>query len=428
MTKLFDLTNTVPNDGAQHVILPRRRALAVGAALAMGGFFGSTKAQAAVQAQGLRLGQRSGTVTRFVLELDQSVTPRAFLLDDPYRVVVDLPDMNWDVPEASLPDPKGVVKAMRFGQFRPGVSRIVLDLTEPAVVQSTFVLPPSSGFPFRLVIDLEQADRAAFLAALQATKSARPAMEALQDVVSPPVTTPTRETKPGRKPVIVLDPGHGGVDPGATGVSGVYEKNITLAMARELKKKLERTGRYKVMLTRDRDIFLRLRERVNLARRAHGDLFMSLHADSIGRKDVRGLSVYTLSEKASDSEAAALAEAENKADIIAGVDLTHESKEVTDILIDLAQRESMNFSSDFADMIVDELGRQVTLLRNTHRFAGFAVLKAPDIPSVLIELGYLSNRQDERLLRQPQYRAKLASAVTNATDRYFAQVQQAAMP
>ncbi|CUW41208.1 Putative N-acetylmuramoyl-L-alanine amidase [Magnetospirillum sp. XM-1] len=245
-------------------------------------------------------------------------------------------------------------------------------------------------------------------------------LQAVQPAPQPssPPTESVAKAKDG-VPVIVIDPGHGGVDPGATGVSGTYEKHITLAMARELKTMLERNGRYRVHLTRDRDVFIRLRERIAIARAQGADLFISLHADAVQNPQIRGLSVYTLSRNASDSEAQALAEKENKADLIAGIDLTHESADVANILIDLAQRETMNRSAGFATELVDEVGQEMDLLGNTHRFAGFAVLKAPDVPAVLVEMGYLSNEAEERMLRQPQYRARLAKSVAKAVERFF---------
>lgn len=220
--------------------------------------------------------------------------------------------------------------------------------------------------------------------------------------------------------VIVIDPGHGGVDPGALSISGVYEKKITLDVALAVKAEMERKGGFRVVLTRDRDVFIPLRDRVKKAREVGADLFLSLHADSVANPGIRGLSVYTLSENASDAEAQALADKENKVDLIAGLDLSHESPEVTNILIDLTQRETMNRSASFAQSAVGELAGVTTLLGNTHRFAGFAVLKAPDVPSVLIELGYLSNKDEEPLLRQPAYRAKLAAALSRSIERYFA--------
>jgi N-acetylmuramoyl-L-alanine amidase len=235
---------------------------------------------------------------------------------------------------------------------------------------------------------------------------------------APPIPAPR---KGDTKRTIVIDAGHGGVDPGAVGATGTHEKDVTLAMAREVRRQLEATGRYRVVMTRDDDSFVRLRDRVNKARAANADLFMSIHADSMGRGDTRGASIHTLSETASDAEAAALAARENRADVIAGVDLSGENKDVATILIDLAQRETMNRSATFAGILVNELGREIQLLpTNPHRFAGFAVLKAPDIPSVLIELGYLSNRQDEMLLTRPHHRAKVAAAVVKSVNAFFA--------
>ena len=225
----------------------------------------------------------------------------------------------------------------------------------------------------------------------------------------------------GRKSVVVLDPGHGGADPGAIGISGVFEKFVTLAAARDLKKYLIKTNNYEVILTRNGDEFLRLRDRVAIARNAGADLFVSLHADSIKKKNIRGASVYTLSEKASDAEAAALAAKENKADVIGGVRLDGESEEVTSILIDLVQRETMNISAGFANMVLSGLDKRVKILRNGHRFAGFVVLKAPDIPSVLVEMGYLSNRQDERLLSTSKGRRPIIEALARAIEQYFAE-------
>ena len=225
---------------------------------------------------------------------------------------------------------------------------------------------------------------------------------------------------------IMLDAGHGGRDPGAIGYSGVYEKNITLAMGKELKNILEKEG-YKVYLTRSTDIFIPLRERVRIARRHKADLFLSIHADSAVNRSAKGLSVYTLSETASDKEAAALAERENKADVIGGLNLVEHSKEVSDILINLAQRESMNRSSEFATFMVQEMRKSVQLVDNTHRFAGFAVLKAPDIPSALLEMGYLSNRTEEKLLKQQSYRKKLGVSTSRAVNKFFDNMRHASI-
>ena len=197
-------------------------------------------------------------------------------------------------------------------------------------------------------------------------------------------------------------------------------------MANELKVILEKEG-YKVHLTRSTDIFIPLRDRVKIARKYNADLFMSIHADSAVNRRAKGLSVYTLSETASDKEAAALAERENKADVVAGLNLLEHSKEVSDILINLAQRETMTRSSEFASLKVQEMRKSVKLRDNTHRFAGFAVLKAPDVPSVLLEMGYLSNRTEERLLKQKDYRRKLAVSTSKAVEKYFDNMQHASV-
>lgn len=399
----------------------------------------------------LRIGQHAGE-TRLVLGLSSPVTFDVFTLAEPYRVVIDLPEVGWRLPAKPLPRNKGLLRRLRYSLFKPGVSRVVLDTTGPVAVRQAQLIKPDGTYGHRIVVDLAKTSVHAFHRTLQqpptrvtavlspdskprsvAASPVRPAPKAkaksklgmaLVRAFPPPPRKPTPKPRAARR-VVVIDPGHGGRDPGTIGSAGVYEKNITLAVARELKRQLERTGRYKAVLTRNRDVALGLRKRIEIARNAEADLFLSLHADSIKNRRIRGLSVYTLSEKASDREAALLAEKENKADVIAGVDLEGEAPEVANILIDLAQRESMNQSAYFASGMVRELKRHVKLLRNTHRFAGFVVLKAPDIPSVLVELGFLSNKADQRALRSGKYRGKIATGITRAIDRYFSRVEEA---
>ncbi len=416
------------------------------ACLAVMAMPGSWSALAApVVVTDVRVGENAAG-TRFVLDLDSKVSFRIFMLADPYRVVIDLPEVGWRLPAQPLPRNTGLLNKFRYGLFKEGTSRVVLDMRGPVAVRKAFLLEPAAGYRYRLVLDLVGVSRAAFLksvgdAGLEVAAgppvTAKPGARPKKPV---PTAAPERVSVsaavfplPLRKPrrteekrMVVIDPGHGGVDPGTVGVSGVYEKHITLAVAQEIKRQLNKTGRFHAVLTRERDIFIRLRDRVSFAREKDADLFVSIHADAIKNRRVRGLSVYTLSEKASDSEAAALADKENKADLIAGIDLTRETPEVTNILIDLAQRESMNRSVGFASGLVRELARETRILRNSHRFAGFAVLKAPDVPSVLLELGFLSNSQDEAALRRKTYRTRLAKAVTRAVDGYFARVEEAA--
>ncbi len=354
--------------------------------------------------------------TRFVMELSERPRYRVFTLPDPFRVVIDLPQVEWAGPPKGPRPTGGLVSAMRFGLFAPGTSRVVLDVAAPVTVKGVFVLSPRNGYPHRFVVDVARVSRADYFAGARG----RP-------ILSDPPLAPTRtalvpppKPKTDQRPTVVIDPGHGGVDPGARSITGVYEKKIALIYARELRRQLRAGGRYRVYLTRDKDIFLRLRDRVEAAQRLGGDLFISLHANNHKMRKIRGVSVYTLSEKASDAEAAALAAKENKADIIAGVDLSDQTEVVSKILIDLAQRETMNLSKQFANSLVGEVGQVTKLLTNTHRFAGFAVLKSPSVPSVLVEVGYLSNRTEERLLRSKAHRVKVTAAIVKAIRSYFA--------
>jgi N-acetylmuramoyl-L-alanine amidase len=375
---------------------------------------------------GLRIGVH-GAKTRLVMDMNGPARFQTFALADPYRVVLDLSEVRFDIPAKIGINRTGGVAGYRFGLFEPGTSRVVVDLSEPMVISSTFELPARSGPGHRLVIDLRKVGRAEFLAASR--KSVEKRMEARRRV-APSRAAPRRLTRPSKpanvKKVIVIDPGHGGVDPGAIGASGSYEKTIVLAAAKTLKRVLEKTGRYDVVLTRAKDRFLRLRERVAASRAMDADLFISVHADSIADKRLRGASIYTLSEQSSDKEAARLAEQENKSDIIAGMDFSDETPEVTNILIDLAQRETMNQSARFAGFLATELRGAVRTHRRAHRFAGFAVLKAPDVPSVLLELGYLSNLKEERMLRSLKFQETVAVAIRRGIDLYFENVKSAA--
>lgn len=374
-------------------------------------------AVAAPQVTGVRVGVYPSK-TRVVLDVTSKVNFRTFTLPRPYRVVIDMSEVTWS-PELRNPPEGGLVTGMRFGLFKPGSSRVVLDSAGPVKIAKAFMIPPASpGRPHRVVLDISRTTENAFMAAYTQSGQ-RPKPEARRPPPQLPVPVKKPDLKKDEKIVIMIDPGHGGVDPGAMSRSGVWEKHIVLAFSKELRRQLLATGKFEVRLTRNSDVFIRLRQRIALAKAAGADLFLSIHADSIRNRKVRGTSVYTLSERASDKEADALARKENKSDLIAGVDLEEQSNEVANILIDLAQRETMNESAVFARKLVTELAKVRKMLRNTHRFAGFAVLKAPDIPSVLIELGYLSNRYDEKLLRSAHQRQRMATAMTRAIRLYF---------
>lgn len=370
----------------------------------------------------VRLGEQ-GELTRLVIDMGEgtpgaaaNATPQnVFTLADPHRVVIDLPEVDFRLPANAGQTSKGLVSSFRYGQFQAGLSRIVVDVTGPVAVDRSFVLAAQSGFGRRVVIDLKPVSAAEFS---ESVGLGRPI--AAPSVATPPVSTPQEPTdQRAGKRVVVIDAGHGGVDPGTHGQTGTREKDVVLAFSKEFGNQLRATGRYEVHLTRDTDRFIPLHERVNIARRHQADLFISIHADAIDRRTVSGMSIYTLSENASDAEAAALAAKENRSDVIAGVDLYGESSEVTDILIDLAQRETKNFSVRFAQTVVRNAGTVTSLLQRTHRFAGFRVLKAPDVPSVLVELGFLTNRSDEQNLISSSWRSRVAGALVKSVDSYF---------
>ena len=360
--------------------------------------FGCKAAFALNEIRDIRTGQQPDGI-RLVIDGSRSFNYDAFLLDNPNRLVIDV--KNAKLSKNHKLKKNKLVDELRFGDLANNGKRIVFVLKKNANIKKKFVLEPGGGQKnWRLVIDLSM-DGEVNNKSVVSSNSAKN-----NSVVK-------------KKKVVVLDPGHGGKDPGAIGRSfRTYEKNITLSMGKELKRMLETKG-YKVYMTRSTDIFIPLRRRVQIARQYHADLFISIHADSTVNRKAQGFSIYTLSETASDKEAEALAERENKADIIDGMDFSDNSPEINDVLISLSQNDCRNKSSKFATYVVNEVKRNVKLVNNAHKFAGFAVLKAPDVPSVLLEMGYLSNYTEEKQLRQPQYRKKLAQYMVKAVDRYF---------
>jgi N-acetylmuramoyl-L-alanine amidase len=353
--------------------------------------------------------------TRFIADLSKKVDVHVFALASPYRVIVDAPDVNFQMPEGVGKEKRGLITAYRYGLFAPGKSRIVIDVGGPFLIDKAFVLEPRDDQPARLVVDLVPTDEKTFQAKLKETRPPEQASAASMTLPEPPVRAPDA------KPVIVLDPGHGGIDPGTSSADGVTEKDVVLAFAKSLKAKLEATGRYEVYLTREDDTFLPLRERVEFAQKKGAGLFLSIHADYFPQQTEKatGATVYTLSEQASDEEAKELATKENFSDALAGVALPSDSDEVVaNILIDLAQRETQNRSSVFARSIVGELAGN--LHTRKLRSAGFRVLKAPDVPSVLLEIGFLSNPDDEKHLVSDAWRDRMGNSLVEAIDGYFA--------
>ena len=322
--------------------------------------------------------------------------------------------MNFKLPAKAGAQSRGLVKAFRYGLIMQGGSRIVLDTKGPVRIEKAFVLDAAEGQPARLVLDLAAIDRAAFMRNI--SLQTRPAHNTGAKPSEPPV-----KADGDARPLIVVDPGHGGIDNGTKGSGGELEKDIVLAFSQVLREKLESGGKYRVAMTRSDDSFIPLSERVRFARTRGAALFISIHADALPRKEglAEGATVYTLSETASDAEAARLAEAENKADVIAGVDLTAEPNDVANILVDLAQRETKTFSMQFARTVVDELKSAARMHKHPLKSAGFKVLTAPDVPSVLIELGYMSTKDDLKQLNSPAWRARTAQAVVKAVETFF---------
>jgi N-acetylmuramoyl-L-alanine amidase len=408
------------------LLLPAMLALIAGQFLLMS----AAHASGIAVASDVRLGgdkQKS----RFVIVLDKAIPFALFTLADPYRVVVDLPQVNFQLPAGSGQRGLGLIRAFRFGLFSSGKSRVVIDTTRPVRIIRSFTIPPDDSGKARLVIDMEPTKRGSFLkksAASAAKRKMKRQQKRKQLAARRPgdAKIPLPRMKPRHrgsgkksKPVVVIDPGHGGVDPGTIGKKGSREKKVVLAFARTLQQKLQATGLFQVFLTRNKDIFIPLRSRVGMARRSNADLFISIHADALRNRTVRGATIYTLSEKSSDAEAAALAAKENRSDIIAGVDLEDAPDELAGIFIDLAQREAKNESIKFARSATTRLQHIIRMNKNPHRFAGFRVLKSPDFPSVLIELGFLSNARDEKLLNSVRWRERTARAIAEAVRRYF---------
>jgi N-acetylmuramoyl-L-alanine amidase len=351
--------------------------------------------------------------TRFVMDLSRKVELHVFTLADPYRVVVDIPQLTFRLPAKAGESGRGLIKAFRFGLVMPGGSRIVIDLAKPARVEKSFVVDSAEGAPARLVLELAATDRENFLrkVALE-QRFTRNEMPSPRD----------QQTSPGdNRPVIVLDPGHGGIDTGTKGPHGQMEKEIVLDFAKRLRGKIDSAGKYRVLLTRSDDTFVPLAERVRFAREAGAALLLSIHADSLPRRegDAQGATVYTLSETATDPAAARLAEQENRADVIAGVDLKEQPEDVAGILIDLAQRETKTFSVQFAQKLVSTIKRTTRMHKEPFKSAGFRVLRAPDVPSVLVELGYVSNKEDLQSLSSDTWRDRTADSMAAAVDGYF---------
>lgn len=352
------------------------------------------------------------TRTRIVLHFDREPLTKWFLLRAPHRLVIDVPETVFAVDPQAL-EPRGLVTGVRYGHLEAGRSRLIVSGKGAFTIELLDILKNDTSPGYRIVVDMVAASEAQFETALsiQADKTgstAAPKGDRLGATGDPAA----------KKFTIAIDPGHGGIDGGANGTTGTVEKDVTLAFGLELKARLEQNPGYSIVMTREKDEFLRLDDRVRIARQASADLFISVHADTIRVRGVNGATVYTVSDRASDEAARALAERENLADQVAGVDASEENRDVADILTDLIRRETHAFSIRFARSLVGELSSKIEMINNPHRSAGFRVLRAPDVPSVLVELGYLSDAGDEERLNDPEWRKKAVESIGAAVDGF----------
>jgi len=372
-------------------------------------FFAGAFAQPAI-ALGSRIEAESGQ-ERLIFDLTGPVKISARPLADPDRIIIDIADLEFRLDPSAGRNTglSKLIKAFRFGLFAPGRSRIIIDLAQPATIVATRIDPLKGGS--RLIIELASTDAASFAAAASAAAKAPDVPPALSS--APPAP------RPSGKAVIVIDPGHGGVDTGAIGKHGEQEKAIVFEFARVLKAKIEAEGLFHAVLTREEDIFLPLAERVRRARENNAALFLSIHADTLAAPHVEGATVYTLSARASDAEAARIAEQENLADQAAGLEGKAEAVEVDDILFELTRRETHAYSRDFSKTLISKWKDAGNLNKNPSRAAGFVVLKAHDVPSILLELGYLSSEKDLSRLTSPQWREQAAMKLAEAIKVYF---------
>jgi N-acetylmuramoyl-L-alanine amidase len=398
-------------------VLARALVLAVAATAALGPVSAGTAGELVVAKRAELSGDDKRT--RFSMVFSGEVSYSLSTLGDPYRVVIDLPDVEFKLPDGTGTSRKGLIAAFRYGLFAPGKARVVMDAEGPVLIENANLAKAEGGY--RLDFDVVATDAATF-AAGQKKKVATAASSSIAvfEVPKPRLADPRVA-----KPIVVIDPGHGGVDSGAISPDGTKEKHIVLAVGKKLAAKLEKSGRYKVLMTRDSDVFISLPGRVEFTRRNGANLFISIHADSADDDrwlKVRGASVYTRSEKASDDAARRLAIKENMSDIMAGIELPEtEDEALTDILSDLVQRETRLHSELLSQEVIKGLRTATAVLPEPGRSAAFHVLKSPEVPSVLIELGFVSNKDEVKDLSSEKWQDRTTTALAKAVDRFFEQ-------
>lgn len=374
-------------------------------------------------------GDGARTLVRLVV--DRPITASMFTLDEPYRAIVDVADLDFHLQKGRSSRTAGLVKDYRYGQFEAGRSRLVIDLNGPASITNAAFTAPAPGRSGQLTFELVRVAAADFQG-FRGTSG--PAAAASPGAAAQQLRTGRHDEgqkKSGTKtanarPVVVIDPGHGGIDPGTVAGGGLAEKAVTLAVAQQVRALLLHSRRVDVVLTRERDTFVSLDQRVEISRRHTADLFVSIHADSLAEKElaqsIRGATVYILSDNASDDRSRRVAEKENAADILAGLAAVPSSAEdqVRNILLDLVQRETANFSVTFRNLLLGNMRGRIPLAKDPQRAAAFKVLRQSEVPSVLVELGYMSNPEDLARLGKAEGQKQLASAIAASIEAYFA--------
>ncbi len=422
------------------------RGALVAVLLAVGALFGTSPALAQQGLPDMLAARVSTTPERARLIVDLSATTEFALasLLEPDRIVVDMRAASVPATAPQAVAGEGIVARFTTTRVEDGRVRVELALAVPAVVQQAYLLDAVDDQPARLVVDLvptsredfaarAAADLANSLGGTSSEASAPPSAEPPSSSAAPPSAElpagsvgeaaasgiPTAPAAAQSRPLIVLDPGHGGVDNGASSPKGIHEKDITLAFALQLRDRLVASGKFDVALTREDDAYLTLNDRVNLARQNRADLFISLHADTFQQQDIRGASIYTRDERATDILDKVLADGENRADVVAGYVAPDTRPEVVDILVDLMRREVRQQAYVAAQDIVKAMEPSVTLRRFPVRQADFFVLQAPDIPSLLIELGFMSNAADISNLESAEWRDRMVAAIGTGVEDYF---------